>query len=67
MKNVISGEPILQSLVGVTPASYKLAVKFLQKVGYVVLGTVKGGLVIKYENRVDDAVVSTIDLDTMRR
>lgn len=66
MKDVNTGEPILQSLVGITPASYKLAVKYLQKVGYVVLGVVKGGVYMFHENKVDDAVVSTIDLDTIR-
>jgi hypothetical protein len=56
------GEPLLQSLVGITPASYKLVIKYIQRVGFTVLGTAKGGVHLMHEGRYDDAVISTMEL-----
>lgn len=58
----VDGEPLLQSLVGVTPASYKLVLKYIQQVGFSIVGVAKGGVHFVHENRYDDAVLSIMQL-----
>jgi hypothetical protein len=58
----VDGEPLLQSLVGITPKSYKLVLKYIQKVGFTVIGEAKGGIHFIHEDKYDDAVISTMEL-----
>lgn len=55
------GEPLFKVLLGLTPAEYRVAIRFIKEVGVTVLGTIPHFLYHYFEKRTMGAVVSYLE------